>query len=126
MDFTVSTTMISICESNLPLLSFVESCNDSFNFADFISIDRLGLVGEAHHYPSWELAINPFIPQQESGLAWTTIFDRTISLANKYCIYVTTLPVNDVSNLGKLYRIRLETVTAIGDSHENGIVAIII
>ena len=48
MDFTVSTTMISICESNLPLLSFVESCNDSFNFADFISIDRLGLVGEAH------------------------------------------------------------------------------
>lgn len=67
-------------------------------------------------------AINPFIPQQESGLAWTTIFDRTISLANKYRIYVTTLPVNDVSNLGKLYRIRLETVTAIGDSHENGIV----
>lgn len=55
-------------------------------------------------------------------MAWTTIFDRTISLANQYRIYVTTLPVNDESNLGKLYRIRLETVTAIGDRNENGIV----
>ena len=86
-----------------------------------IIIDWLGLGGRSPPLTSMGTAINPFIPQQESGLVWTTVFDRTISLANQSNIYVTQLPISDVSNLGKLYRIRLESTTAIGDPHENGI-----
>lgn len=107
MDFTVSTTMISICESSPPLLNIVESCNDSFNLTDPISIDRFGWVGEAHHYLPMAESFIPYIPNDSSGGVKKITLTKDV-IWNTDC----TFGVGASNNLRSVFTIPNDAITS--------------